>query len=179
MTPEGKSLPMSRYERSSRQKATRCTVEMPGGDFCDAPEAPGVPFPICGPHARELYRYMQGLVAEVKDNYLDHRDVHHAMVQGVADQRHAAANSRWHRVYYLRVGDMIKIGTTRNLQRRMAAYPPGSVLLAVEPGGEDVEAIRHRQFGHLLMERNEWFRPAPDLMAHIAEVGLPDNLKRS
>lgn len=161
---------MSRYMRVTRNEGTRCTVESDGGRFCDAPSAPGSPFPICGNHAVELYRWMQGMVSDVMDNYREHLDVHAAMVQGVADQEYAKANTRQHRVYYVRVGDLIKIGMTARLRQRLNAYPPDAQLLAVEPGGEALEGQRHHQFRHLLAHRKEWFRPGPDLMDHIAKV---------
>jgi hypothetical protein len=167
---------MPRYSRVSRLQATRCTIELPGGKFCDAPEAPDVPFPICAPHALEIYRHMNELVTEVRENYRDHMGTHVAMMDQLVADRHAAVNSPKHRVYYVRVGDMIKIGMTANVRQRVASYPPGSELLAIEAGGEDLEGRRLRQFSHLLVGRNEWFRPAPELMAHIAEVGLPEKL---
>lgn len=49
----------------------------------------------------------------------------------------------------------------------MKGYPPDAVLLATEPGHYDVEHERHRQFAADLIERNEWFRPSADLIAHI------------
>jgi hypothetical protein len=134
--------------------------------FCDAEGAPDMPFPICARHAISLYRYMHEMVTEVRTNYREHMDVHHAML----DEVHAQTNTAQHRVYYLRVGDMIKIGVTTQLDRRVASYPPGSELLAVERGGLDLEARRHAQFSHLLVGRKEWFRPGPDLLDHIAAL---------
>jgi len=87
--------------------------------------------------------------------------------------------TRWHEitnseadcvVYYIRVGKYIKIGTTRNVDQRLKQYPPGSKLLVTEPGSYTREAERHEQFADYLAERNEWFRPAPELMAHIKNL---------
>ncbi len=84
-------------------------------------------------------------------------------------------------VYYVRVGKYIKIGTTRSLDQRMTNYPPGSKLLATEPGSYTREAERHEQFAEHLAERNEWFRPAPELMAHIKNLQrhARDELRRA
>lgn len=76
-------------------------------------------------------------------------------------------------VYYIRRGDHIKIGRTADFRSRMGKLRPDEVL-AVEPGGHEVETARHRQFrehhiaGH--PEGIEWFHRGDDLLAHIAEL---------
>lgn len=73
-------------------------------------------------------------------------------------------------VYYFRRGRLIKIGTTVALKRRMTELMPDEVL-AIEPGGEDVERSRHRQFRSLVTRpRGEYFFPGPDLLGHISQV---------
>lgn len=73
-------------------------------------------------------------------------------------------------VYYIRIGDLIKIGTTTNLKRRMDHLQPDE-LLATEPGHLDLERQRHLQFDHLrLKPRSERFRMEPELLDHIAMV---------
>lgn len=73
-------------------------------------------------------------------------------------------------VYYLEVGERIKVGFSADLKRRMRQYPPGSRLLAIEPGDYDVELRRHRQFVGSKTEGREWFRPTSDLLEHIATL---------
>lgn len=70
-------------------------------------------------------------------------------------------------VYYVRVGDLIKIGTTGNLRDRMRGYPPNAALLASEPGGCKLEQQRLTQFADTRAERWEWFRQSPALIEHI------------
>lgn len=75
-------------------------------------------------------------------------------------------------VYYVRFGDRVKIGTTKNLQDRLAFIPHDEVL-ATEPGGVYVERRRHAQFKHLrarVGRSREWFSLAPELTDHIAAV---------
>lgn len=84
-------------------------------------------------------------------------------------------------VYYVRLtGDRIKIGTTTNMVRRMTSLRVRVAdVLATEPGGYDVEAARHRQFGHLRHGRLEHFDVDAGLLAHIAavlEVNGPPNI---
>jgi hypothetical protein len=70
-------------------------------------------------------------------------------------------------VYYLKVNEYIKIGTAVDLQTRLAAYPPGTRVLATEPGSYGLESLRLREFGEYLVARREWFRPGSRLLAHI------------
>lgn len=73
-------------------------------------------------------------------------------------------------VYYLRVGERIKVGYSVDVKRRMRAYPPGCELLAVEPGDRDLETQRHQQFAGSLTDGREWFRPTPDLLELVTEI---------
>jgi hypothetical protein len=154
---------VSRYSRVSHLALTTCLV-------CEAESAPDMPFPICAPHAIAVFRRMQHLATEVRSDHHGHIGTHVAAVQGVHDERYAKVNSRAHQVYYIRIGSLIKIGTTKSLRARLANYPPGAELLAVERGGEDKESRRHRQFKHLLAERKEWFHPGADLLEHIERL---------
>lgn len=70
-------------------------------------------------------------------------------------------------VYYLQVGDRIKIGFTKNIDQRMKQYPPHSVFLAAHPGTPKVEREMHHKFLHLLANGREWFTVSHDLIAHI------------
>lgn len=81
-------------------------------------------------------------------------------------------------VYYIRLtGDRVKIGTTRNLMRRMKDFRAKAPdLLAIESGGYNLEAYRHHQFEHLRIGREEEFRMEQDLVDHInslREDGAP------
>ncbi|MFE2712231.1 helix-turn-helix domain-containing protein [Streptomyces mirabilis] len=80
-------------------------------------------------------------------------------------------------VYYIRRGLLVKIGTTRSPEQRFLNLLPDEIL-AVEPGDRTQERKRHVQFKHLRLGTSEHFKPAPDLMDHIAMVrtehGAPD-----
>lgn len=69
-------------------------------------------------------------------------------------------------VYYMRVGNRVKIGFTTNLTARIAQVMPEEVL-TTEPGGRLLEDVRHRQFADLRVAR-EWFRLEGPLIGHIA-----------
>ncbi|MCU4672923.1 GIY-YIG nuclease family protein [Microbacterium fluvii] len=76
-------------------------------------------------------------------------------------------------VYYLRWDARIKIGTSSQPQRRLAAIWHHE-LLAFELGDRTLERARHAQFAHL-REGGEWFRADAELRAHAeaAAAGTP------
>lgn len=73
-------------------------------------------------------------------------------------------------VYYIRRGDLIKIGTTANPHARFGDLLPDEIL-AIEPGSYELESQRHQQFRHL-RTRREYFRPAAELTDHAARLRL-------
>lgn len=75
-------------------------------------------------------------------------------------------------VYYVRIGDHIKIGFTTQLKSRMySLYVEPLDLLATEPGGRTLEADRHRQFAaERVSPQRELFEPSPRLLAHIVRM---------
>lgn len=70
-------------------------------------------------------------------------------------------------VYYMKVNQYVKIGTAVDLNSRLSAYPPGTQVLATEPGSYELETKRLRQFSEYLAARREWFHPGPRLMQYI------------
>ncbi|RRQ81548.1 GIY-YIG nuclease family protein [Streptomyces griseofuscus] len=81
-------------------------------------------------------------------------------------------------VYYIRRGDLIKIGTTTNPASRLRSLMP-DVILAFEPGDVELETIRHQQFrASRVARKSEYFHQTEGLAAHIAAIrqqhGDPD-----
>lgn len=73
-------------------------------------------------------------------------------------------------VYYVQVGDRLKIGYSADVRRRLRSYPPGSVLLAVEPGSPELERQRHQQFAGSLLDGREWFRPDGVILKQVTAI---------
>lgn len=148
----------------------RCTVQRHGGDFCDAPSAEDVPFPICERHAARLYRH---IAASVRGLASDPLLMAHGELERIKDEQ-AKDERRWAAekpvVYYVQVGEFIKIGVTTRLRQRLQAYPPNKRLLATEPGNYALESKRHEQFEHLLAHGHEWFRCDAKLIDHINDL---------
>ena len=84
-------------------------------------------------------------------------------------------------VYYIDMGDAIKIGTSSNFLSRIRQHGlPGmrgkDKVLALEFGSFELEKQRHREFAHLRVDTTEMFTIAPDLLAHIDELRRQHNI---
>jgi hypothetical protein len=150
-------------------ESTRCTAVRSTGRFCDQPSLPGAPFPICVKHAARIMAFLNDVTPRTVG--------HQVVVAAEAIRQNRAVVAERHRrapdvyvVYYLQVGDAIKIGYTANLPTRLRTYPPNAKLLAYESGGQRLEARRHRQFAEDLAAGREWFRPSERLLAHIDSI---------
>ncbi|WP_309708309.1 GIY-YIG nuclease family protein [Pseudolysinimonas sp.] len=76
-------------------------------------------------------------------------------------------------VYYVRLGERVKIGTTFNPRQRFAALLHEEVL-AFERGDRTLEQRRHVEFADDRLGTSEWFALTPRLAAHIdaLEAGI-------
>lgn len=74
-------------------------------------------------------------------------------------------------VYYVRLGDHVKIGYTINLPERVSQLRvERDALLAVEPGWREQEHARHGEFAAERQGRRENFNPSRRLLAHVEAV---------
>lgn len=73
-------------------------------------------------------------------------------------------------IYFIRGGDLIKIGKTNNLRSRLSGLQNGSshpleILLVLADTGA-LEKVLHRRFAKA-RAHGEWFRAEPKLLAYI------------
>ncbi|GLY32065.1 hypothetical protein [Kineosporia sp. NBRC 101731] len=73
-------------------------------------------------------------------------------------------------VYYLLIGDYIKVGYTADLNNRLNSYPPDTQVLHSHPGTLDDEADTHVSLRPHLAARREWYLASPELLAAIEEM---------
>jgi len=150
---------------SEDTSARRCTTERKSGSFCNQASIPDAPFPICVKHAAEIYAFLRGRVEGVTPDVL--------AGAGLVRRRNPAARDQARgrsMVYYVQIGERIKIGTSVNVRQRMAAYPPDRRLLATEPGGASEERARLSEFAEYRVLGREWFHPGPRLMLHVESL---------
>lgn len=106
------------------------------------------------------YEYQQALIKEDHELFKARRE---------REMRERAARQPGF-VYYIRIGEHIKIGYATDVNKRMRAYPPSAELLAVHPGTLQMEKELHAQFNAYLDRGREWFNEGKSLAAHIAQV---------
>lgn len=74
-------------------------------------------------------------------------------------------------VYFILGHERVKIGTTTNLTKRLAAMSqPPDVLAAWLPGDRKIEGVLHRRFASCRIPRTEWFHLTPELVDFIDEI---------
>lgn len=154
----------------SYMRHDRCTVQMRGGTFCDAPSDQDVPFPICTRHTLRLYRRVRERLAGAVSDPAAALALMTEHMKAEQDAKARHHDEQTWCVYYAEVGQFVKIGVTSNLRQRIYSYPPFSRLLASEPGGYELENKRLMQFQHLLAHGKEWFDPGADLLRFIKEL---------
>lgn len=114
---------------------------------------------------------------------LEVMDAHQAAIQRRREEAEARAERQsqpptpgW--IYFLRIGEHIKIGHATHLGRRMAAYPPNTEFLAAVPGTrKDEQNIHLRLAEHRAMGR-EWYTLRADVLALVEKAQRnPDRVK--
>lgn len=126
----------------------------------EQPDAP----PFCGKHLIECGLYIAKHMSSM--NLLDpDRQDRSALAPDTPVGQHQAV------VYYVRLGNHVKIGTTNNLDQRLRdlyVHADPSALLACEPGDRTLERERHHQFAaERVYSNRELFNPSPRLLHHI------------
>lgn len=157
----------------------QCAWLSPEGDFARCPRPPirestKVGVPLCYQHLDEYgeMRKLTDIMKMVGGVRGWAREIELGIPPPTPEELAEIERKRLDRtvVYYVRIGDLVKIGTTVAMGRRMRGIAPDEIL-ATEPGDHKLERLRHRQFRHLRTGKNgERFRAGSDLMAHIAAV---------
>lgn len=166
---------------------SRRIFEQCGNDV--SPDSPEL-LPLCHKHlevvTKEITHTLREQVAELRDGIKKGRDeiADELMTEWAANReavrrRTAEARYKRSRVYFLRCGEFIKIGTTTNLTNRLASIqksggvlmPHGldyrrTELVAAIHGDQRQERDLHKQFAHL-RHTGEWFTEAPELTDYI------------
>jgi hypothetical protein len=121
---------------------------------------PGLP--LCDAHVQIVHQRVMSVKNLVRD----------ALAQRAAEQKAAdeAKEPSLGWIYYLLIGEHIKVGYASSLPARMMAYPPTSTLLAAHHGTLPDEAALHKRFRLHLAAGREWYHKAEPLLEHIASV---------
>ncbi len=120
--------------------------------------------PLCREHAVRVWAYVDGREASGV-----HMIARRELLKDVKarESNRFAIQTRPGWIYYLQVGNLIKIGFTYDLDRRVAQYPPNVELLAFHAGTWELEQALHRRFSLEREKGREWYRPSEIMMQHV------------
>jgi hypothetical protein len=169
------------------QQPTRC-VATHQDEPCRFRPAADAPLPLCEEHyastgLKDLKWWTNATPPEIEQRvtrlFQERWAEYMAIEYGTYEPADPEALERTGVVYFIKSRDLVKIGTTTDLLKRMAAFSvPHITLLATEPGYKRRERELHLQFADLRVNRREWFRLAPPLTDYIdtirARHGLPN-----
>lgn len=136
-------------------------------------------WPRCGAPAddREIplcrHHHQQAALNWIRANALSDRPMFEGPLTPIEElhRRRDEAMAAQSQVYYVRIGDRVKIGYTINMRQRIGALRiREDDVLATEPGGRALEKQRHLEFAAERVGRREDFNPSRRLLAWIEEV---------
>ena len=142
--------PVDRFART----VTWCSVTDLSGKPCGSRIDPEAESAMCRSHVEAGWKHVNRQMRELREAGWE--------ANRAADEDH---RERVGVVYFARVQERIKIGTTVDLRSRMQALGVDEVLHTI-PGSYKLENELHRRFDHLRI-KNEQFEPAPELLDFI------------
>lgn len=158
--------PSPAFEEWQARNAHRLVHQPAACIWPKCPKRPGLSYPelpLCDAHIQIVCQRVKA----VKDQALADMDARIAANKAAAKLDREAMPG-W--IYYVKIGEHIKIGYASRLQARLNAYPPTSALLAAHRGTRDDEAELHRRFKLYRVAGREWYGDARELRQHIAQV---------
>lgn len=159
------------------ENVTRYKCQMSGCPFVSTIEAP-----VCEEHLAQIgqvfleTRSVTGTFLHLREMMREKQDRSLAEAKLIASRPHPDDPTQPFAecVYYVRIGDHIKTGTTTDLRQRLRSLyvdHDSSLLLAVEPGNVQVESRRHFEFAdERLFVNRELFNPSRRLLSHINDI---------
>lgn len=162
------------------QRSTRTCVKPLARGTCGQPVPDDAPIPLCLADLAKAWDYCRDRIHQARVEQAPEESAERAakffeLMEQAAQQRKAFEEKAAEElqgvddpnsvVYYVRFGDRIKIGFSRNLGVRLTVIPHDE-LLTVEPGARVIEKRRHQQFAKHRIT-GEWFAAVPELLEHI------------
>lgn len=159
---------MATVHAAKMDQRTECAWE-----DCEAPPSTMLALPLCDRHAIAAYRAVNNLLSTTPKALTDLlASASPERILGKAtprpDRTRRNVRTTPGRIYFVKAGDLIKIGYSTNLRQRLSQLGP-VVLLATIPGTMEDEQALHHQFGEY-WDHGEYFRPGQRLVDHIATL---------
>lgn len=178
-----------RIQARNNERAKRSDVKVSQATYCQMPDCKdpalrmgGRSLGICYRHGVDVATYFD-IRGEDFQQQLDRvaRIEANARQSRLEEQRAESRRNAPGWIYYILVGERIKIGYSMDVKRRLKAYPPDTPLLAMHPGTKRTEQDMHSKFAGSRAAGREWFLDAPEIREHIKQVidqfGEPDRAR--
>lgn len=140
-----------------RTKTSAITNSMCGHGRCTADVMPDIDVQLCERHLRKAWAAFELITGtpepEEQENPI--RDTHSDHIPGA--------------VYFVRIGELLKIGWTSNVAERFRQLSPDAVL-HVEAGTRADERNYHHQFKKHLAHGREWFTANDETNAAVDKL---------
>lgn len=156
-------IPHFRDESGVEMVYTECVLP-----HCSAPVNDHSKMPLCWTCLIEAWRVVDRLARTADVSRHDEGEEYPSALAGNATAAWSAPGV----VYFIRLGDRIKVGFSRNLSTRLRALPHEEVLRVVAGSRRDEGRI-HAAFDHRRVT-GEWFEAATDLIEFIADLADKD-----
>lgn len=119
--------------------------------------------PLCVGHLYEAWR-----IARNAADKTNNRETHAVIVQPEGPPKKVERPvSRLGWIYYLRIGDSIKVGYASKLLSRLRSYPPGAEFLYAHRGTKTDEKVAHSMLYLWRCAGREWFEDRPEVTDYI------------
>lgn len=136
----------------------RIERQIPGG----SEDFEGVP--LCSGHAFEVWRICRDQANRSNNRVATHTT--HVKGELTTVER-PVSTVGW--IYYLRIGDHIKIGYASRLLNRLKSYPPTAEFLYAHRGTKTDEKVAHSLLYLRRVAGREWFDPHEEVFAYIEQ----------
>lgn len=73
-------------------------------------------------------------------------------------------------LYFVRINDLVKVGWTATLSRRLKEYGAGAELLCHYPGTRDDETTLHRRLNAVRAMGREWYHDGPVIQRYVDQA---------
>lgn len=166
-----------RRERPTRHDTDECLKNAHWSNTCMWPECDKVKAFLSGgrDHFPSWLPLCLGHVFEVWRLARDHADTHNnrakTLTTVVAGETKTIERpvSRIGWVYYIRIGNEVKVGYASNLLNRLRSYPPTAEFLHANRGTKNDEKVAHSMLYLHRVAAREWYAPHADVFTYIEQ----------
>jgi hypothetical protein len=135
-------------------------------DHCSGELVAGSPVALCAKHLREVYQFTQDIIAEGWDSAV--RDYVSDLHKTFKPPRSVTKQPRQGYVYFIQLGDRVKIGFTENPKQRFRDLPHEKIIGIVKGTRADEKGWHVMLADYRVV--GEWFVADPELLEVLHRV---------